>query len=151
LARNVSKDIARYNAVDLSEDVSSRFDFERSQISGLTAYTSFRIGPRGCRLEGKFDLTSGTLISPTDFWWPCVMQLVHGEVFRSPQRVMLLSAFTGSGAQLVCIAAVTLGKHLPFLFQISITRSTSSPDPLQSLRYLDSFRPPTEEDSRLCS
>lgn len=62
LARNVSKDIARYNAVDLSEDVQE------------------------------------------DVGW----KLVHGEVFRSPQRVMLLSAFTGSGVQLVCIAAVTL-------------------------------------------
>lgn len=67
MARNVSKDIARYNAVDLSEDVRAGFGFDRSQISGLTADKSFRIGPRGCRLEGKSDLTSGSLINPTDF------------------------------------------------------------------------------------
>lgn len=62
LARNVSKDIARYNAIDLAEDVQE------------------------------------------DVGW----KLVHGEVFRSPQRPMLLSAFTGTGAHLLCIAIVTL-------------------------------------------
>lgn len=40
-----------------------------------------------------------------DFGW----KLVHGEVFRSPERPMLLSVAVGSGAQLVAMAAVTLG------------------------------------------
>lgn len=39
-----------------------------------------------------------------DFGW----KLVHGEVFRSPERPMLLSVAVGSGAQLVAMAAVTL-------------------------------------------
>lgn len=40
-----------------------------------------------------------------DFGW----KLVHGEVFRAPERPMLLSVAVGSGAQLVAMTAVTLG------------------------------------------
>ncbi len=62
LLRTVSKDISRYNAIDLSEDVQE------------------------------------------DFGW----KLVHGEVFRPPQRPILLSAMVGNGAQIASIIAVTL-------------------------------------------
>lgn len=62
LYRTVTKDISRYNAVDLSEEVQE------------------------------------------DYGW----KLVHGEVFRVPQRPMLLSVFVGNGAHLVLMAAVTL-------------------------------------------
>lgn len=62
LFRTISKDIHRYNAIDLAEDVQE------------------------------------------DFGW----KLVHGEVFRSPERPMLLSVSTGTGAHLVLMCAVTL-------------------------------------------
>ncbi|POV99757.1 hypothetical protein PSHT_13404 [Puccinia striiformis] len=39
-----------------------------------------------------------------DFGW----KLLHGEVFRAPERLMLLSVAIGSGAQLVAMATVTL-------------------------------------------
>ncbi|KAI8052467.1 putative endosomal integral membrane protein [Syncephalis plumigaleata] len=39
-----------------------------------------------------------------DFGW----KLVHGDVFRSPPHAMLLSVLVGNGAQLLCMAAVTL-------------------------------------------
>ncbi|KAJ7072294.1 hypothetical protein C8F01DRAFT_1243356 [Mycena amicta] len=55
LLRSVSRDISRYNAIDLSEDVQE------------------------------------------DWGW----KLVHGEVFRSPIRPMVLSVMTGNGAQLL--------------------------------------------------
>ncbi|SPO26246.1 related to endosomal protein EMP70 precursor [Ustilago trichophora] len=60
--RSSSRDIHRYNAIDMTEDVQE------------------------------------------DFGW----KLVHGEVFRPPNRPMLLSIFVGSGSQLVAMAAVTL-------------------------------------------
>ncbi|EST08484.1 Nonaspanin (TM9SF) [Kalmanozyma brasiliensis GHG001] len=62
VARSISRDIYRYNAIDMNEDVQE------------------------------------------DFGW----KLVHGEVFRPPNRSMLLSIFVGSGSQLVAMAAVTL-------------------------------------------
>jgi len=62
LYRTITKDISRYNAVDLSEEVQE------------------------------------------DYGW----KLVHGEVFRAPQRPMLLSVFVGNGAHLVLMMAVTL-------------------------------------------
>jgi hypothetical protein len=55
--------ISRYNAIDLSEDVSE------------------------------------------DFGW----KLVHGEVFRTPQKPMILSVLVGNGAQLCAMVVVTLG------------------------------------------
>lgn len=39
-----------------------------------------------------------------DFGW----KLLHGEVFRSPQRLMLLSVAIGSGTQILAMATVTL-------------------------------------------
>ncbi|KNZ63645.1 hypothetical protein VP01_1118g5 [Puccinia sorghi] len=39
-----------------------------------------------------------------DFGW----KLLHGEVFRAPERLMLLSVAIGSGAQLVAMTTVTL-------------------------------------------
>ena len=62
LVRTISKDISRYNAIDLSEEVQE------------------------------------------DYGW----KLVHGEVFRMPNRPMLLSVFVGNGAHLVIMSAVTL-------------------------------------------
>ncbi|GLB37446.1 putative endomembrane protein 70 [Lyophyllum shimeji] len=62
LVRSVSRDISRYNAIDLSEDVQE------------------------------------------DWGW----KLVHGEVFRPPQNVMVLSVMVGNGAQLCAMVAVTL-------------------------------------------
>ncbi|TXT13315.1 hypothetical protein VHUM_00682 [Vanrija humicola] len=62
LYRTMSKDIHRYNAVDLAEDVQE------------------------------------------DYGW----KLVHGEVFRAPDRPMLLSVMVGNGAQLICMVSVTL-------------------------------------------
>jgi transmembrane 9 superfamily protein 2/4 len=62
LYRSVSKDINRYNQIDLAEDVQE------------------------------------------DYGW----KLVHGEVFRSPQRPTLLAVATGNGMHLVCMCAVTL-------------------------------------------
>lgn len=40
-----------------------------------------------------------------EFGW----KLVHGDVFRPPRKGMLLSVLLGSGAQLFCMALVTLG------------------------------------------
>ena len=62
LWRTIAKDISRYNAIDLSEDVQE------------------------------------------DYGW----KLVHGEVFRVPERPMLLSVFVGNGVHLVIMGAVTL-------------------------------------------
>lgn len=41
-----------------------------------------------------------------DYGW----KLVHGDVFRPPQRAMLLSILVGSGAQIVAMTGLTLGK-----------------------------------------
>ncbi|KAJ6593937.1 endosomal P24A protein [Mycena capillaripes] len=62
LLRSVSRDISRYNAIDLSEDVQE------------------------------------------DWGW----KLVHGEVFRTPSRPMVLSVMVGNGAQLCSMVGVTL-------------------------------------------
>jgi transmembrane 9 superfamily protein 2/4 len=62
LWRTISKDISRYNAIDLSEEVQE------------------------------------------DYGW----KLVHGEVFRQPQRPMVLSVMVGNGAHLAIMAIVTL-------------------------------------------
>ena len=62
LYRTISKDISRYNAIDLSEDVQE------------------------------------------DYGW----KLVHGEVFRVPDRPMVLSVFVGNGIHLLIMAGVTL-------------------------------------------
>jgi hypothetical protein len=40
-----------------------------------------------------------------DWGW----KLVHGEVFRRPQRPMLLSVLVGNGSQLSAMVGVTLG------------------------------------------
>jgi transmembrane 9 superfamily protein 2/4 len=63
LLRTITKDISRYNAIDLSEEVQE------------------------------------------DYGW----KLVHGEVFRPPQRPMLLSVLAGTGSQVACLVAITLG------------------------------------------
>ncbi len=65
LLRTVTKDISRYNAIDLAEEVQE------------------------------------------DYGW----KLVHGEVFRAPQRPTLLSVLVGTGAQAVCLVGVTLGER----------------------------------------
>ncbi|KAJ7680358.1 Nonaspanin TM9SF [Mycena polygramma] len=62
LLRSVSREISRYNAIDLSEDVQE------------------------------------------DWGW----KLVHGEVFRTPGRPMVLSVMVGNGAQLCAMVGVTL-------------------------------------------
>ena len=36
-------------------------------------------------------------------------KLVHGDVFRPPQRAWLLTAFVGSGVQIFCMVVITLG------------------------------------------
>ena len=47
-----------------------------------------------------------------DWGW----KLVHGEVFRTPNNPLVLSAFVGNGAQLSAMVGVTLGVLiLPFL------------------------------------
>lgn len=62
LMRNVTKDINRYNSLDLDEGLQE------------------------------------------DFGW----KLVSGEVYRSPERPMLLSIAVGTGSQLVAMSAITL-------------------------------------------
>lgn len=62
LYRTISKDISRYNAIDLAEDIQE------------------------------------------DYGW----KLVHGEVFRAPQRPMVLSVSIGNGVHLLCMVVVTL-------------------------------------------
>lgn len=62
LYRTISKDISRYNAIDLADDVQE------------------------------------------DYGW----KLVHGEVFRQPQRPMLLSVLVGNGFHLAGMVLVTL-------------------------------------------
>ena len=69
VARSISRDIHRYNAIDMTEDVQE------------------------------------------DFGW----KLVHGEVFRPPNRPMFLSIFVGSGSQLVAMAAVMAVSEIGFL------------------------------------
>ncbi|CAG8479588.1 11788_t:CDS:2 [Dentiscutata heterogama] len=39
-----------------------------------------------------------------DFGW----KLVHGDIFRTPANIMLLSVFLGNGSQLFCMTTVTL-------------------------------------------
>ena len=43
-------------------------------------------------------------------------KLVHGDVFRPPQRAWLLTAFVGSGVQIFCMVLITLGRFLVNLF-----------------------------------
>ncbi|WWC93097.1 uncharacterized protein L201_008062 [Kwoniella dendrophila CBS 6074] len=62
LYRTISKDIYRYNQIDLSEDVQE------------------------------------------DYGW----KLIHGEIFRLPQRPMLLSVMVGNGLHLIIMLIVTL-------------------------------------------
>ncbi|KAI0342185.1 endosomal P24A protein [Trametopsis cervina] len=62
LLRTVSRDISRYNAIDLSEEVQE------------------------------------------DWGW----KLVHGEVFRTPQKSLVLSVLVGNGSQLCAMVGVTL-------------------------------------------
>ena len=37
-------------------------------------------------------------------------KLVHGDVFRPPQRTKLLAALIGSGIQILCVAFVVIGE-----------------------------------------
>lgn len=62
ISRTIKKDVHRYNAVDLSDEIQE------------------------------------------DYGW----KLVHSEVFRQPQRAMLLSIAIGSGAQLNAMIGVSL-------------------------------------------
>lgn len=62
LLRTVSRDISRYNAIDVSEDVQE------------------------------------------DWGW----KLVHGEVFRTPNKPMILSIMVGNGTQLIAMVGITL-------------------------------------------
>ena len=39
-------------------------------------------------------------------------KLVHGDVFRPPQRPKLLAAFVGSGIQLFCVTFIVIGNYL---------------------------------------
>ena len=41
-----------------------------------------------------------------DFGW----KLVHGDVFRPPSNIMLLSVFIGNGVQIVLMTFIALGK-----------------------------------------
>lgn len=50
-----------------------------------------------------------------DFGW----KLLHGEVFRAPERLMLLSVAIGSGAQLVAMTTVTFGQFPGFPLSIN--------------------------------
>lgn len=45
-------------------------------------------------------------------------KLVHGDVFRPPQRAWLLTAFVGSGVQIFCMVLITLGRYLVNLFNV---------------------------------
>ena len=47
-----------------------------------------------------------------EFGW----KLVHGDVFRPPRKGMLLSVFLGSGAQILCMTAITLVSAVFFLY-----------------------------------
>jgi len=38
-------------------------------------------------------------------------KLVHGDVFRPPQRTKLLAALIGSGIQILCVAFVVIGEN----------------------------------------
>ena len=37
-------------------------------------------------------------------------KLVHGDVFRPPQKAKLLAAFVGSGIQIFCVIFVVIGR-----------------------------------------
>ena len=37
-------------------------------------------------------------------------KLVHGDVFRPPQRTKLLAALIGSGIQILCVSFVVIGE-----------------------------------------
>lgn len=45
-------------------------------------------------------------------------KLVHGDVFRSPSRPLVLSVFLGSGAQLFVMTGVTVGKFLTIIRRV---------------------------------
>ena len=57
-------------------------------------------------------------------------KLVHGDVFRPPQRSWLLTAFVGSGVQIFCMVVITLGECFlevkpfcnPFLSMFLVTQ-----------------------------
>jgi transmembrane 9 superfamily protein 2/4 len=46
-----------------------------------------------------------------DWGW----KLIHGEVFRTPNNPLILSALVGNGAQLCAMVGVTLGAPRKFL------------------------------------
>ncbi|CAG8605200.1 2773_t:CDS:10, partial [Paraglomus occultum] len=79
LLRALHKDITRYNQLD------------SQACFGLTETKKRREGKK------KEDVQE-------DFGW----KLVHGDVFRPPSNVMLLSVLLGNGIQLFCMTAVTL-------------------------------------------
>jgi transmembrane 9 superfamily protein 2/4 len=81
LVRTVQRDLNRYNAFDLT--VSALI------IPRLRLLTD----PHGAQEDVQ-----------EDYGW----KLVHGEVFRSPRRALVLSVAVGSGAQLVAMTGVTL-------------------------------------------
>lgn len=68
-----------------------------------------------------------------DYGW----KLVHGDVFRPPQRRMLLSVLVGNGIQIVAMTGLTLGKVLTR--QREKKRLTN----IKCLLSLDSYHPPT--------
>jgi transmembrane 9 superfamily member 2/4 len=64
---------------------------------------------RYSRLDNiNLDDLSGTSAAEDDIQEDSGWKLVHGDVFRSPRHSLLLSVLLGNGAQLFCMAGVTL-------------------------------------------
>ena len=63
-----------------------------------------------------------------EFGW----KLVHGDVFRSPRKGMLLSVFLGNGTQLFFMACITLGEPRQSLYSVVWSSTYTNHDTIVS-------------------
>ena len=85
LQRTVSRDLYRYNAHDLSEDVQVR--------CFANVVVCDRLRSRHAALLARSSTSADT--AQEDSGW----KLIHADVFRAPRSPMFLSIVVGSGAQ----------------------------------------------------
>jgi len=74
------------------------------------------IGPK-TNIVALNRLFHGTLRLQDDTLEETGWKLVHGDVFRPPQRTKLLAALIGSGIQILCVAFVVIGENFFALVQ----------------------------------
>lgn len=99
--RSVSRDVCPFITY-----IFVRLNVTVSQISRYNAIDlSVRIPLRNIIVVGCADLATQEDVQE-DWGW----KLVHGEVFRTPNNPLILSALVGNGAQLCAMVGVTLGE-----------------------------------------